>query len=381
MAVRSLLYTKGRSILLICGIAVSVIIPAITELSIQSFESQLYDRNKQSEIIIGPKHSHYNLVFHNLQFSQKNIRTIPFASLNKLEPHIANKSVPVYSTHKYRNFPIVGVSKNYYTFYKLELNEGELPLKLGTCIIGSDIADEQNLKLNDYIQAQVKDPFDINAAKSLKLKITGILKPAYPAENRAVFTSLETSWLIAGYGHGHNDKEKRHDNENLIDQAELDTHQEVKDSTAEDFHFHSDYNEMPLTAILIAPESSKEKALILASFEGDNTVEAVDSIALSDEIMTQVFRFKSFLNLSTALIISTLCLSLFFIIYLSLKEKKSERALLNELGINRSYQNLISGGEYMIIISLALVLSTILIALFFYLSNGDIGSYILQFIT
>src|SRR5690606_26661319 len=96
-------------------------------------------------------------------------------------------------------------SLDYFEFRTLRQREGTLPLMLGDCVVGAEVAQALGLHPGDALVSDPENVFNLAGAYPLKMHVAGVLEPRATDDDRAVFVDIKTAWVIAGLGHGHQD--------------------------------------------------------------------------------------------------------------------------------------------------------------------------------
>ena len=78
--------------------------------------------------------------------------------------------------------------------------------------------------------------FDLAGVYPLKMTVAGIFKATETADDEGVFVNIETSWIIAGLGHGHNDLAHPEGTNAVTSSARM--HNTITKDNIDQFHFH-----------------------------------------------------------------------------------------------------------------------------------------------
>ena len=142
-----------------------------------------------------------------------------------------------------------------------------------------------------------------------------------------MFVELNTAWVIAGIGHGHDDKNSTHLSTVLVKK-----HLEFTPENAGSFHFHGDQKSFPLTAIIASPEDDKSTALTLSHYQHSDRLQALKSLKTVHEMMGMVVRIRQFLDSNYVLITTSMLILLGLIVTLSRRIRQKEMETMFLLG-------------------------------------------------
>ena len=349
---------KGQSLAMVFGIALTLFLPLVTHQLFNRFDSSIHERAKNTPLIIGAKGSRFDLVLHGIYFRAKVDDLISYANYQELSQADYGPAVPIYTQFSAHGYPVVGTTVDYFHFRDLKIRQGNTMKILGDCELGSKVATQLGLGPGDTIMTDRENLFDLAGEYPLKLNITAVLAPSNTADDNAVFVNLNTAWVIAGIGHGHDDQNSTHLSTVLVKK-----HLDFTQKNLGSFHFHGDPKDFPLSAIIAEPQDEKALALTLNHYQQNARLQALKSLKTVQEMMDMVLRVRQFLNANYTLITTAMLILLGLIITLSRQIRKKEMETMFLLGCSRRAVLSLQTTELLILfaasISMALAMTVI----------------------
>lgn len=382
LAVQYLKFYRLRSILLIAAIAIILFLPNGLKKLISDSEHQLMDRAEVTPLIIGGKGSSSDLVLNTLYFQQEKIAQLKMQDVNEANATSFGEAIPIFSAFHARKYPIVGTDLDYLDFRNLKMREGRRFSYIGECVVGATVASSLNLQAGDHIVSSPENFFDIAGVYPLKMKITGVLEQSYTPDDKAIFTDLKTTWVIAGLGHGHDNPEEINDpsivlnpgDSNLATTAKLKMYQEITETNRDKIHFHGDENGYPISSIIFKPTDQKSATLLRGRFEAQEMLSQITVPAqVIQNLIQRIFRIQQLFDLMFILVGLATFLIFMLIMMLSVRLRKVEIDTLFILGSSKGKLFQMLGVEILI-----LLLSSSFIALILYQGTGLFVDYFIQ---
>ena len=346
---------KGQSLAMVFGIALTLFLPLVTHELFNRFDSSIHERAKNTPLIIGAKGSRFDLVLHGLYFRAKVDALINYANYQELSQADYGPAVPIYTQFSADGYPVVGTTVDYFHYRDLKIRQGNTMKILGDCELGSKVAMQLGLGAGDTIMTDREILFDLAGEYPLKLNITAVLAPNNSADDNAVFVNLNTAWVIAGIGHGHDDQNSTHLSTVLVKK-----HLEFTPENVGSFHFHGDPKSFPLTAIIASPEDDKSMAMTLSHYQHNDRLQALKSLKTVHEMMGMVARVRQFLDSNYVLITTAMLALLGLIITLSRKIRQKEMETLFLLGCSQRKIAELQIYELLILLSASIAVTLVL---------------------
>ena len=352
-------YTKahrGRALLLMVSLGLLLLLPIALTMLIQTYDARLGARADVTPVVIGARGNRYDLVLQALLFRDGRIEDVRHAWVRRVadDKVFDAKAIPLHARHTAGGVPVVGTDVDaYLDFRGLSLASGEMPSILGEAVIGSATANQLGLKAGDTLTTDRVNLYDISKTMPLRMRISGVLEPSGQVDDQAIFVDVRTTWVIAGLGHGHDPS--AHADPGLHSAAVNEV--VITKDNAHLFHFHEDDDEMPLSAVIVVPETDKDRTLLLSRINAEPTVQALVPARVMDELMGLVLRIKRLFDVNSVLVGVSVLLLIGLVVALSLKLREAERRTLHKLGCARLLVVQMMAAELAIVLVGAVVLA------------------------
>lgn len=375
LAWRNLMHHQIRSFVLVLVLTIVTAIPVVATLVVGQAERALTARAATTPLIYGAQGSQIELVLNAAYFSGTPTTSIKMAEYQAMIDISKHVLVPMRLTALARNYPLVGADHEYFRVRGLKLAQGELPLKIGEAVLGAEVAERLGLAVGDEIRTDVSQAFDLAGTYPVSFTVTGILAQTGTPDDRAVLVDLRSAWIAEGIGHGHKELDPNRDSKLLLDSADdkvvanssLPVFTSITEENRNDFHYHGDEADLPLSAILVFPRSSKSAALLKGRVaDGSETRQIVQVSSVVDQLLTRVFQVKSILKNVVAVMSLATFAALGLVIVLSVKMRKREFEIANQIGATPYYAFWLVTIELAIVFAMALGL-TALVSVIVYL--------------
>ena len=375
LAWQYLRFNKARTLILVGCITIIAALPMALEILLNESERQLALRAESSPLLVGAKGSALDLVMNSLYFGDEVPETITMAAAEQVSDTGLAAPIPLYVRFKARGFPIVGTTLDYFYFRGLQLEEGNMFIMLGQCVIGAEVAIKLDLKAGDFIVSSPETLFDIAGVYPLKMKIAGVLAPNHSADDLAVFVDIRTAWVIKGLGHGHKDVTKTTDSSvilkkvegNVTANAKLIQYTEITEENIDSFHLHGDPVYFPITAVLVLPHDDKAGTILQGRYLGKETpYQIVRPKEVIDTLMANIFKIRNVLDAIIMLVGTATLLALILVFSLSLRLREREIDVIFKLGCSRATIAKLLGAEIFIIAVISLAVCGGLVSFLLY---------------
>ena len=372
LAWQYLRFNKARTLILVSCITIIAALPMTLEILLNESEQQLALRADSSPLLVGAKGSALDLVMNSIYFGDEVPEAITMAAVEQVSDTGLAAPIPLYVRFKARGFPIVGTTLDYFDFRGLQLQQGEMFVMLGQCVIGAEVAMKLNLKAGDYIVSSPETLFDIAGIYPLKMKIAGVLAPNHSADDLGVFVDIRTAWVIQGLGHGHKDVIKttdssvilKKDKGNVTANAKLMQYTEITAENIDSFHLHGDPTGFPVTAVLAIPDDDKAGTILQGRYLGKEILhQIVRPKEVIDTLMSNIFKIRNVLDAVIMLVGTATLLALILVFSLSLRLREREIDIIFKLGCSRATIAKLLGAEICIITAISLAICGVLVSL------------------
>ncbi|MEM7518993.1 MAG: ABC transporter permease, partial [Planctomycetota bacterium] len=333
--------------------ALPAFLPLATRSLVERYRRGLLARAESTPLLCGAPGSRFDLVLASLEFRGRAPRSLARREFDSLRAEELGRVVPLRVGHSTaKKQPIVGTTPEYFELRRLQLDVGTLPLWTGDCVLGEKVARDLGLKPGDTLSSDVNDPHNLAGSYPLELLVTGVFQAAGSADDRAIFTSLETAWILEGLGHGHvapleaseDDLLGERDSVTVFSPA-VREHQSLGEEQAEDFHFHGDPALRPLSSVLLFPDGPKERTLLRGrlSLREDLVSLAPREVVL--EMIDLILRAKSFFDANALLVAVAGLLALGLMASYAWQVRSREMRTLRRLGGSSGFLLSLFGGE------------------------------------
>lgn len=369
LAWRYVLRHGWQSLLLALALGMVLALPLAVRLLVRAAETEMRARALSTPALLGRPGSAADLLLGALYFSQLDLPTLPFGEVTTLRETRLGQPIPLHLHFKAQKAPIIGTTLDYFDFRHLRIAEGRPLTRLGDCVIGARIAKQQGLHPGDSLFSSPDQLFDMAGTYPLKMHVRGILAETGTPDDDAIFVDLKTVWVIEGHAHGHDDLQtapdatvlKREDG-NVVGNAAVHMFQEITDANIASFHLHGDTAELPISAILFAPNDEKAATLLAGRFvNGKGTLQFIRPVEELDRLLKTLFRFES-LALGTLALTGVAALGIATLVFaLSFRMRRREFATLEDIGIPSISLTLVKAIEILLIGTGGLLLATLLL--------------------
>jgi putative ABC transport system permease protein len=268
-----------------------------------------------------------------------------------------------------RGVPVVGVPHEYLEWRGLQAQQGRLSAFLGECVLGADAARTLDAQVEGFLTTSPDQMYSVAGSYPVRLNVAGILARTGTADDRAVFVSRETAWLIAGIGHGHQelgsdapvDLLLKKDERNITANAGVRQYIQVTHENAANFHFHGDPQTFPVNAAIVVPQSPRQAALLLGRADAAvNALHVVRPAVVIGELFAKVFRVRDLLALVFVVVFGAALLLSATLAALVIRMRAPQIALLHRVGASRGFVARMLGAELLLVLGAAAVVALFL---------------------
>ncbi|MEM8954121.1 MAG: ABC transporter permease [Verrucomicrobiota bacterium] len=372
IAARYLRFHRIRSAILIVALALILFVPVLVEQLVSKAESRLTARAKATPLLLGSPGSSLDLAMSSLYFVSKQPASITYGDTDNIDQSGLAYTIPLHTTWNSSGFRIVGTSLDYFDYRTLEIADGNPLFFLGDAVLGATVAKALLLKPGDSLISSPDNFIDIAGQYPLKMNVAGVLASTGTADDEAVFVDLQTAWIIAGLGHGHEDLAETddasvildHSEENITANAKLETFIEITPENMDSFHFHGNRKDFPVTAAIVVPNDEKSLAILLGRYQADDQpLQLIRPNLIVDELVNTIFRIRRILHAVVVIVALATLLTLALVFTLSLRLRDPELKTISRLGCSRPAMSGFILAEMILILAGSIALALILIAL------------------
>jgi len=372
LALRHALHAKGRTLLVLMALTITLVVPLCSELLMSRYDHQMRERAAASPLLAGADGSSFDLVLEALFFRRASHESIDYDFFQELERANKGLVIPLHLGHSMRKYPVLGTTLEYYERRGLRPALGHLPQLTGDVVLGSAVAEALAASPGDVIFSDPPKLYDLTKPAAMRLLVVGILAPRDTADDGAVFTAVQTCWALDGHYHGHADAKALAETkpEWVISEAPGRTALSgalIEDNTfsaegSENFHLHGERGKLPLSSVLIFPTSAESRTILkgrINSHKGRfGATQAVSPSAVLDDLLGIVFKIKHLLD-RLGFLLSAATLGLVALVAaLSLRLRQREMQTMDALGAPAGFKLRLVGLELGLIFASAVLLAT-----------------------
>ncbi|MGI9472362.1 MAG: ABC transporter permease [Rubripirellula sp.] len=356
LAWKYLRHHRLTSFVLVASIALILYLPAALQSIVANAEQHFRFRAESTPLIIGPRGSSLELVLGGVYFDKPSDQVMRLAEVARVESQNQTKVIPLNTRFTARDCQVVGTTTEYLSVRNLRLSQGRRWEMLGECVIGSGVAQRLGLGVGDKIPVSKASAFILRDAP-LRLGVVGILATTETPDDEVIFVDLDTTWVIAGLGHGHVKNAKHGTSE-----AQLYT--DITKDNVGSFHFHGERDSFPITSMILFPEDQKAETLLLGQyFSPEETVQIARPREVMESLLDRVVMIRSYLLAAIGLVSLVTVVMMMLVIVLSIRLRRSEIVTMSKMGCARHTIVSILGCQVLILLfvggSLACLLTLI----------------------
>jgi putative ABC transport system permease protein len=359
---------RKQSVAILIAISLAVSLPIVASNIVRQYLQTLATRSGNPPVMLSPRGSRFDAVLKVQYFLGESLPSLQWQDVTHITTNKSLRCIPVHLLHtaNAQATPVIGTVRDYFAFRDLNLHSGHMFAQAGECVVGAlvDVSD-------DVLQTDISNPFDLSAAPPLILTVVGRLQPSGTPDDQGVFVSLDTAWILDGYGHGHDiaDQGTAAANSSVLSAA-TDGHRPNKsirtidEANRHKIHFHGNPNLYPISAVLIWPETNRDQVVLEGNYINHKFLQVLRPDVEIDTIMRYVFQMNTILQRIFLLLGSVTLLLIAVIIFQSLNARKHDLETMKLLGCSRLQVFKLLGTElFLLLIGSALLTVVVTAAL------------------
>ena len=343
LARRYLAYHRAKTATLVGSIALILFLPAGLNVLVNQSAEELTTRADKTPLLVGAKGSSLELVLNSLYFESRSPTSTNFGNADRITDSGLAEAIPLHARFRSRNYPIVGTSLEYFDFRGLQVASGRMMAVLGECVVGAEVARDLEVGPGDSITSSPEGVFDLAGTYPLRMSIAGVLEPTHSPDDRAIFADLKTTWIIEGFGHGHQDLASPEAASSVLSRkgdritanAAVVQYNEITPENIDSFHFHGDLSAYPLSSIIAVPQSEKARTLLLGRHQSDAEIQLVDPRSVMDELLETVLTVREYAIAAVAIAGCATLLTTALVFLLSIRLRRREINTMMKIGASR----------------------------------------------
>ena len=283
-------------------------------------EQQLQRNLRGIDMVVGAKGSPLQLILSSVYHVDNPTGNISFEEANELNKNpLVESTIPLSFGDSYNGFKIVGTTHDYVELYQGVLKEGQLWTYPLEAVLGSTVAEVNQLKLGDTFHGSHGLVEGGHIHDEHTYYVVGILEPSNSVLDNLILTNTESIWLV------HHPETDHHECDDPDHH-----HHENDESTG-----HHSHTDMMITSMLVTFKSPIGLIQIPRKInETTNLQAAVPSFEINRLVNLLGFGVQT-INMIAIIIILVSGLSIFISLYNSLKKRRYELALMRVHGASR----------------------------------------------
>ena len=286
---------------------------------------QLTDRFNRDirgiDMVVGAKGSPLQLILSAVYQMDSPTGNIPLSEVKRLQKHpLVKYSIPLAYGDSYQGYRIVGTEEKYLEHYDAQFATGNVWTKDFEAVIGSETAENLNLKLGDHFHGSHGLVDDMHVHEEEAYHVSGILKPTGTVVDRLILTNIGSVWHIHGE-HG-DAEEKAHDHEG----------HDHGDDVHEGHAHEPEDDSREITALLIKFKNPMAMMQLPRHVNTNTNMQAALPAIEVNRLYQLLGVGFTTLQIIGALIMVIAAISVFISLLNSLKDRKYELALMRSLG-------------------------------------------------
>ena len=313
-------------------------------------KEQMSSNIRGIDMVVGAKGSPLQLILSAVFQVDVPTGNIKLAEANSLlRNRLIDYGIPLSYGDSYESFRIVGTDERYPENYAMKLSEGSIWTQSMEVTIGAAVAEKTGLKLGDKFQGAhgLSEGGHVHEGQDYIVK--GIFEPSGSVVDQLILTNLQSVWDIHE-SHAHDEEENHEESQKLkgeheehaADSADL-TQKNDDHNHDEEGHGHEqeegveqDYEEdREITALLVKFKNPLGLVQLPRMVNENTNMQA----ALPNYELNKLFSLMGIavttMNIVAMIVILVSGISVFISLYLSLRDRTYEMALLRTYGASR----------------------------------------------
>ncbi len=328
-------FHRITSCALIFAISLIIAAPIATRLVLSAAETSLGERAETTPLLLGARGSSLDLTLAALYFQGEVATSVTQDAVDDIWDSGLGVAIPIHTGFSAQSHPVVGTTLDYFSFRDLQLEQGRLFAQIGEVVIGSEVAAALKLSAGDTIITDVANLFDLTGSYPLELTISGVLEYSGTADDGVFFSDMNTIWIVAGIGHGH---------ENEIDPLANQptnpaprTFQSITPENIDTFHLHQSSESLPVSAVLISPYDNRAETILQGRYlEADNPFHIIKPSDVIQSLLSTLFQIGRLLDVVILVVGFAAAVAIVLAIGLATQLRRQELLTFYRLGAHRA---------------------------------------------
>jgi len=323
LAWKNIWFKPLNTILSVILLTSSVAIITTLILVEKQFEEKFASNIEDVDLVLGAQGSPLQLILSSVYQVDAPTGNINYDSAKVWMEHpFVEKAIPLAFGDNYRGYKILGTTHDYLTKYKAKLAEGKLFEKNFEVVVGSEIAQKLSLKVGDEFFGSHGDAAEGEVHDQYAYKIVGIANPTGKVVDNLILCTIPSVWQM----HHQQDENPAHGEEGHI-------HEEAEEHKKSDLTL--DEPNMEITAVLLKIRNQMAKLTWQRVIPQNTKMQAVSPAFEVNRLFGLFGIGVTALQYLAYGIMLISGISIFIALFNTLKERKSEFALMRVNGAGR----------------------------------------------
>ena len=323
LAWKNIWFKPLNTILSVILLTSSVAIITTLILVEKQFEEKFASNIEDVDLVLGAQGSPLQLILSSVYQVDAPTGNINYDSAKVWMQHpFVEKAIPLAFGDNYRGYKILGTTHDYLTKYKAKLAEGKLFEKNFEVVVGSEIAQKLGLKVGDEFFGSHGDAAEGEVHDQYAYKIVGIANPTGKVVDNLILCTIPSVWQM----HHQHDENPAHGEEGHI-------HEEGEEHEKSDLTL--DEPNMEITAVLLKIRNQMAKLTWQRVIPQNTKMQAVSPAFEVNRLFGLFGIGVTALQYLAYGIMLISGISIFIALFNTLKERKSEFALMRVNGAGR----------------------------------------------
>ena len=315
--------TTSLSILLM---ALGIAIISLLLLAGKQIEEKFTRNVAGIDMVVGAKGSPLQLILASIYQIDSPTGNISMDEANRLtRSPLVKSTIPLSMGDSYQGYRIVGSNEKYLAHFQAEFETGKVFSKTMEIVIGSKVAKNLNLKIDDVFSSQHGFDKEGQAHKEKQFKVVGILKTTNSVLDQLMVTPLESVWAV----HEEHHEEEAGKGANVLKLLE-------DDSVGANSIRPVQEDSKEITSLLVKFRNPVMGMMMARSINQNSTLQTATPAIEINRLFALLGVGVDALKWIALVIIIVSGLSVFVSLYNSLKERKYEMALMLSMGASRT---------------------------------------------
>ena len=347
---------------LVVIIGLSIALPVTSFRVVARYRAELESRSMSPPLLVGARGDRFDLLLRSQFFVGELQQSLTYREYGRLRDDAELVAVPLHLVYSAGQgmWPIVGTNSIYFNAQALDLAAGQLFAEIGTCVVGADVAEKLNG--TTIIKSDLQSPFGFGEMLPYDLQVVGVLEKTSTPDDRAIFVSLETAWLLDGYGHVHEegDSGTAVSRRSLLHGVE-DAHTPLQSQTKLDrtnnhlIHFHGEQLDYRISSVAVWPKTKEASALFRVYYQDDRTLQVIVPQHEFEKLMDHVVRVKDVLDLVFVILLAISTVMVVVSTVQSVQLRNRHLETMHYLGCSRSKVRILLLSELSIVTAMAML--------------------------